>query len=81
MFSTIQNIWADGFVAPMDNVPLTTGAWITLRVTHNSTAPSAMKEDISGRNERELPRGLQGPAISPLPLSFKDQGQIGQEQQ
>jgi hypothetical protein len=29
----------------MDNVPLTTGAWITLRVTHNSTSPNS-KEGI-----------------------------------
>ena len=36
---------------------------------------------LAGHAVRELARGLQGPAISPLPLSFKDQGQIGQEQQ
>jgi hypothetical protein len=28
----------------MDNVPLTTGAWITLRVTHNSTAPTTARD-------------------------------------
>ena len=37
----------------MDNVPLTTGAWITLRVTHNSTAPATMKGFISDRKMQE----------------------------
>jgi hypothetical protein len=38
-------IWADGFAAP-DGQPygLTTGAWTTLRVAHNPTAPATMKE-------------------------------------
>jgi hypothetical protein len=61
LYRTIKKDWADGFAAPDGHCfALTTGAWITLRVTHNSTSPSNNEDIISGRNERELPRGLQG---------------------
>jgi hypothetical protein len=42
----------------MDMLCMTTGAWITLRVTHNSTAPATTKGYILGRNEREVPSGF-----------------------
>jgi hypothetical protein len=39
--SLFCGVWAAGFAAPAGQpYGLTTGAWITLRVTHNSTSPS-----------------------------------------
>src|SRR5215470_13210179 len=48
-----------GFDGLMDNVPLTTGAWITLARYPQPHSPSNSKRFYSGRNERQGPRGLQ----------------------
>ena len=39
---------------------LTTRRLDKLRFAHNSTAPAAMKNFVSDRNERKEPRGFQG---------------------
>ena len=46
LYRTIKKDWTDGFAAPDGHCyAVTTGAWITLRVTHNSTSPNS-KEGI-----------------------------------